>query len=238
MEMKTILLADDVALFLELEKTFFKRSEVELIIARNGREALALVQARRPDLVFIDLHMPEMNGDECCRLIKADPLLRHIPVVIVTQGGREDDLVRCRRAGCDDIVLKPINRHEFLATSHRYLAIPERGEQRYRARMSVHYGPEPGVLLTDFSINLSSGGLFLETRSLLPPDTTLKIEFILPGSHANVRCLARVAWLNHPDFPRNNRLPSGMGLQFLNLTVDDLDNIREFLRSGNLEPYW
>ena len=100
-----VLLADDVQLFLELENSFFSREEVYVRMVRSGREVLEAVAEEMPDLIFLDMFMPEMNGDECCRKLKSDAALRHIPVVMVTTGGREDDLKLCRDAGCDEVVL-------------------------------------------------------------------------------------------------------------------------------------
>ncbi|HKK01215.1 MAG TPA: response regulator, partial [Desulfuromonadales bacterium] len=103
MSHRKILLVDDVELFLELEKTFFNRAGFQLLVARTGQEAYDLAVSERPDLIFMDLFMPQMNGDEACRLLKADPALAAIPVVMVTQGGHEEELRRCRQAGCNDI---------------------------------------------------------------------------------------------------------------------------------------
>ena len=87
-----IVLADDVELFLMLEKTVFNREEFELITGRDGRAILKIIREAEPDLVFMNLYMPEMNGEECCRLVKQDDAIRHIPVIMVIQGGREEDL--------------------------------------------------------------------------------------------------------------------------------------------------
>ena len=238
MTKKKILLVDDVGLFIELEKTFFSRQEFDLLVARNGREALDSMRAQRPDLVFLDLHMPEMDGDECCRLVKADPDLRPTPIIMVTQAGREEDLERCRKAGCEDIVLKPINRSQILAAAHRFLNVHDGKDQRYLARLRVQYGSDPGRLLCNYAVNLSTGGLFLETEAPLPEETPLTVDFILPTASRNLRCKARVAWVNGPLTTRNSRLPTGMGLQFLDLTLDQMDAIREYLTGGSLEPYW
>ncbi len=175
MERKKVVLADDVELFLKLEKTFFSREDFELITAHNGREALEVIRESMPELVFLDLHMPEMDGDECCRLVKKDERLRHIPIIMVTSAGREEDLARCRSAECDEIVNKPINRHDFLATVHRFLKVVEREVKRYSAMLRVHYGVQSHDLLSDYSIDLSTGGLFLATDRPLPTDTALSM---------------------------------------------------------------
>lgn len=234
---KKILLADDVELFLELEKTFFRREGLQLIIARTGREAVELVREHRPNLVFMDLFMPELNGDEACRLIKQDPELGQTPVVMVTQGGRDADLEQCRRAGCDDILLKPINRHHFLGTARKYLEISDRSTPRIEARLRIHYG-EMKKLLTDYTVNLSTGGVFIETDKVLPPNTDLTLEFTLPAPEKTITCRGRVAWVNHPDKIINPTLPAGMGLQFVDLQYEDLVSIREYVKTQCLNPSW
>jgi len=236
-ENKKVLLADDVELFLELEKTFFRREGFELLVARSGREAYDMVLTHRPDLVFMDLFMPEMNGDESCRLIKAHAEVGNTPVVMVTHGGRDEDLQCCRDAGCDDIVLKPINRHHFLSTARKYLNVVERAAPRVQARLRVQYGSD-GRLLTHYSVNLSSGGVFIETPEPLPAKTALSLEFDLPALGRTIRCKGRVAWINHPEQIINPQLPSGMGLQFLDLSLEDLTSIREYVKKEYLHPSW
>lgn len=238
MEKKKILLADDVELFLELEKTFFRRENFDLLIARDGRQAFDLIVAERPDLVFMDLFMPQMNGDECCARVKADPVLRATPIVMVTQGGRQEDLERCQRSGCDGILLKPINRHHFVETARQFLRVEERREPRVTAHLRVLCGTDPQRLLSNYALNISSGGLFLETAEPLLVGTPLELEFILPDQPAPIRCKGRVAWVNEATYPSKPSLPSGMGVQFLDLGLDDLHAIREFIKQECLAPSW
>ena len=232
---KKIVLVDDVELFLMLEKTFFSREDFELITARNGQEAFTAIRETNPDMVFMDLYMPEMNGDECCQMVKRDHKYRDIPIIMVTQGGREEDLERCRRSGCDDIVLKPINRHDFMTTAQKFLQIRERAVKRFRARLRVRYGAMSRELL-DYSIDLSTGGLFLETTRPLLLETPLDLEFILPETDTTIRCKGRVAWVNNPKLRRKSHLPAGMGVQFLDLTLDDMNAIRNYIEIEGLEP--
>jgi len=236
-ERKKILLADDIELFLELEKTFFRRENFDLLVARNGLQALEITRAQRPDLILMDLYMPGMNGDECCRRIKADPALRDIPVVIVTQAGHDADQEKCRAAGCSDILLKPINRHLFVETARRLLAVSDRVQPRVLARLRVTYGAG-GELLTDFTINISTGGLFLETAIPLPAETPLFLEFDLPQPQRLIRTCARVAWVNGTEAPKKPSLPTGMGIQMLDLSLDDLHAIRDYIKEQCLSPTW
>jgi uncharacterized protein (TIGR02266 family) len=235
---KKILLADDVELFLELEKTFFRREEFELVVARSGKQACKRVENERPDLVFMDLFMPEMDGDQACRWIKAQQDLADIPVVMVTQGGREEDLARCWDAGCDDIVLKPINRHHFVATARKHLQVVDRGAPRVKARVRIRYGSDPAKLLTDFSVNVSTGGVYIETLHVLAAETPLALEFLLPNRGEPVRCTGRVAWANGADNRVKPDLPPGMGVQFIDLRLEDLHTVREFIKQECLSPSW
>lgn len=238
MDKKKILLADDVELFLELEKTLFRRENFVLLVARNGQEAFELIASQRPDLVFMDLYMPVMNGDEACRRVKDDVQLHSTPIVMVTQGGREEDLARCRQAGCDEILLKPINRHLFVETARRLLAIAARETQRIGARLEVRYGTGNQHLLSNYSVNISTGGLFLETDDPLPVDTPMTLEFDLPSRNSTICCKGRVAWVNHPVLLHKPDMASGMGVQFIGLSLDDMYAIRDFIKQECLKPSW
>jgi CheY-like chemotaxis protein len=121
MSLPRILLVDDVRLFLELEKSFLNLSQVEILTAANGEEALAIVRRERPDLVFLDLYMPVLDGAVCCATIKGDPELSATPVVMVTTGGKPEEVEQCRAAGCDGLLTKPIDRSAFLDTVSRFI---------------------------------------------------------------------------------------------------------------------
>lgn len=237
MAAKKILLADDVKLFVELEKSFLRRNEFEIVIARDGAEALALTRQKQPDIVLMDLHMPGMDGDECCRRLKGDPQLKAIPVIMITQGGREEDLELCRKAGCNAILLKPITRHDLLSTIKRLLDLQDRAAPRCNARLRVHYGVPPQELLQNYSVNLSTGGMFLETWQVLPLDTPISLEFSLDEGRI-INCKAKVVWVNAPDLILKPLLPVGMGLQFIDMPLDQLHAIREFIEQKGVSPSW
>jgi len=127
MSFPRILLVDDVRLFLELEKSFLHLAQVELLTAANGEEALAIIRRERPDLVFLDLYMPVLDGAACCAAIKGDPELSATPVVMVTTGGKPDEVEQCRTAGCDGLLTKPLDRSAFLDMVSRFIPSFNRG---------------------------------------------------------------------------------------------------------------
>lgn len=238
MEKKIILLADATLFFIGSEKTFFLRDNFELRTAHTGTEVLEIVATSCPDIAFLDLNLPGMSGDECCRRIKTDVNLKHIPVVMVTEGVREEDLERCRQSGCADVILKPINLEKFIAIAKKNLHVQTRALPRYVARMRVHFGKDGDQLFSEYTLNLSTGGVFLETTNLMAEGTPLVVEFVLPHRNIPISCKACVAWVNHPGMIRNPNLPAGMGIQFLDLDTESVEAIRSYIHEENLAPQW
>jgi CheY-like chemotaxis protein len=116
----TILVADDVALNRQLVAGYFERTEHKLIIATNGREALDQAEQHKPDVILMDMRMPEMDGHEATRRLKAHPALSHIPVVAVTASSFREEEARARKI-CDGFLRKPFNRSELIAELKRFL---------------------------------------------------------------------------------------------------------------------
>lgn len=232
---RKILLVDDVSLFIELEKTFLQRKEVfEILSAKSGEEALKIIEAERPDLIYMDLYMPGMDGDECCRLIKASENGKHIPIVMVTSAGGEEDKSRCIDAGCDGVITKPIKRTMFLSFAKKYLDVNERKEPRYASHIKIKFGEQRDMLLTDYTVNINTGGIFVSSTKLFPVGTHLFLEFSLPKIDKVVSCRTRVAWVNEGVPPLKRDLPVGMGLGFVGISLNEMNVIREYIKSNDL----
>ena len=90
----------------------------EVVAASDGKRAAELTAIERPDLVLLDVMMPEMDGIDACRRLKSDPRLRNIPVILVTAKTADDDVIRGLDVGADDYVTKPF-RKEILAARVR-----------------------------------------------------------------------------------------------------------------------
>ena len=104
-----ILVVDDVEANVRLLEAKLTLEYYEVLTAGDGSRALQVAQDERPDIILLDVMMPGMDGFETCRRLKADPVTRHIPVVLVTAlDGREDKL-KGLDAGADDFVTKPID---------------------------------------------------------------------------------------------------------------------------------
>lgn len=113
-EQGKILIVDDLEVVLKLEEILLKRTGCEVIKAKNGTEALKKIQTEKPHIVLLDLLMPEMNGDVVCKFVKSNEKLAKTTIIMVTSKGEKEDEDRCRKAGCDYYLTKPIKQNELL----------------------------------------------------------------------------------------------------------------------------
>jgi uncharacterized protein (TIGR02266 family) len=111
-------------------------------------------------------------------------------------------------------------------------------EDRKKIRLAIYNGPDQQQLMTNYSVNMSSGGLFIETENIRSVDTPLVIKFKLPDTGRIITSKARVAWINEPGNLKKYSLPPGMGIQFIDLSLENLQAIRNFLRICEIKPVW
>jgi signal transduction histidine kinase/ligand-binding sensor domain-containing protein/DNA-binding response OmpR family regulator len=116
----TILVADDVALNRALVAGYFEGTGHRLITATNGLEALEQAEKQRPDVILMDMRMPELDGYEATKRLKANAALKHIAVIAATASSFREEEARARKA-CDGFIRKPFNRAELIAELHKFL---------------------------------------------------------------------------------------------------------------------
>ncbi|WP_291838512.1 PleD family two-component system response regulator [Brevundimonas sp.] len=104
-----ILVVDDVEPNVRLLEAKLTLEYYEVLTAMDGHTAIEVASAERPDIILLDVMMPGMDGFETCRRLKADPVTRHIPVVLVTALDGREDKIKGLEAGADDFVTKPID---------------------------------------------------------------------------------------------------------------------------------
>ena len=120
-----ILVVDDTPKNVKLLADLLTVKGFNVVTAASGREALAQVEAERPDLVLLDVVMPEMSGYEVCRKIRENPATEILPVIMVTALDPSEERVKGLEAGADDFLTKPINQAELLARVRSLLRIKE-----------------------------------------------------------------------------------------------------------------
>ena len=121
MSKATILVVDDEEDIRELVALNLDREGYKVLTCETGEQALAVARSKTPDLVVLDLMLPGIDGLEVCKRLKADPGLRHIPVVMLTAKGEESDIVAGLELGADDYITKPFSGKVLVARVRRLL---------------------------------------------------------------------------------------------------------------------
>jgi len=118
---KKILLVDDSRTVLLMHQMLLADRGYELLTARDGQEALEKAMAERPDIIFLDVLMPGMDGFSACQALRADENTRHIPIIMVTTRGEPYNVQRGYESGCSDYLTKPFNSNVLLDKLEQYL---------------------------------------------------------------------------------------------------------------------
>jgi len=164
MKPATILVVDDEADLVDLIRFNLERRSYQVVTASDGITALEIAARRLPDLIILDLLLPQMNGREVAAALKRDTALRSIPIIMLTALTQEADIITGLQLGADDYVTKPFSIEVLLA---RVSAVLRRGESptddksvvragsiiidRARHRVEVS-GQEVGLTLTEYKL--------------------------------------------------------------------------------------
>lgn len=111
-----LLVDDDEDMMRLLEVTLQNAERYTLLTAREGEEALRLVRQTRPQVVFLDVMMPRMDGFEVCRILKEDPGTRDVKVILLTALTQERDRVKAQEVGADGYLTKPFSPTQLIDT--------------------------------------------------------------------------------------------------------------------------
>jgi two-component system cell cycle response regulator DivK len=121
MTQKTVLIVEDNELNMKLFHDLLDAHGYKTIQTADGMEALSLARAHRPDLILMDIQLPEVSGLEVTKWIKDDDELKMIPVIAVTAFAMKGDEEKIREGGCEAYISKPISVTHFLETVKRFL---------------------------------------------------------------------------------------------------------------------
>ena len=114
MEQKKILIADDNENIRDALTYLLEDEGYELRLAKDGAETIKKVKEFRPDILFLDIMMPEINGYDVCRAIKGDPVLKNTYVIMLTAKGQAAEQERGKEVGADEYIVKPFSPMEIL----------------------------------------------------------------------------------------------------------------------------
>ena len=132
--MKTILVVDDEPKITRLARDYLEHAGYAVVTARDGRAALATARAERPDLVVLDLGLPELDGLDVTRALRKDS---HVPIIMLTARGEESDKLVGLELGADDYIVKPFSPKELVARVRAVLRRTENAEPANREVIRV-----------------------------------------------------------------------------------------------------
>ena len=118
---KTILIVEDNELNMKLLNDLLEANGYDTVGTADGQDVLELTKEHRPDLILMDIHLPNMSGIEATKIIKAEDNLRHIPIIAVTACAMAEDEEIIRQGGCEGYIAKPISISGFLETVAKFI---------------------------------------------------------------------------------------------------------------------
>ncbi|MCA1952968.1 MAG: response regulator [Hyphomicrobiales bacterium] len=119
---KTVLIVEDNELNMKLFNDLLEAHGYETLKARTGLEGFDLARTRKPDLVLMDIQLPEVSGIDIIKLLKEDEELKGIPVIAITAFAMKGDEERIRESGCEGYLSKPISVSKFIETVRGFVA--------------------------------------------------------------------------------------------------------------------
>lgn len=118
---KKVMIVEDNELNMKLFRDLVEASGYKTVEARTGLGADDLARTTQPDLILMDIQLPEISGMDVIRQLKADAGLKHIPIIAVTAFAMKGDEERIRASGCEEYMSKPISIPNFIATIKKFL---------------------------------------------------------------------------------------------------------------------
>ena len=195
-EEHTILIVDDEPLGRETLRALLQHEGHRLIFAGNGYEALELAQTWRPDLILLDVMMPEMDGFEVCRRIRRTPELAEVPIVMITALGDRASRIRGLSVGADDFVTKPFDRTELRARIRTILRL-----NRYRRLLAIRSrfewvveNAESAYLMLNRQGNILYANEQARRYITGAPDIPMKGKPLFPLVREHYRCEPLMGW--------------------------------------------
>ncbi len=125
---RRILIVDDEPNIVTSLEFLMRKSDYEVLVARNGVEALRFAESFRPDLVLLDVMMPQRSGFEVCQKIRENPALRDVKIIMLTAKGRDVEKEKGLDLGANAYVTKPFSTKELMNTVRGLLPRSERGD--------------------------------------------------------------------------------------------------------------
>ncbi len=210
-----ILIVDDIPHNVKLLEAKLRQEYYTTFSAYSGREALEMLPEVTPDIVLLDIMMPEMDGFEVCQHIKRNPETAHIPVVMVTALSEQEDRVRGLNVGATDFITKPVDEVHLFARVRSLIRVKMvLDELRMRNKTGTEFGAVPTEIL--------SKDKFVEGRVLLVDDDRVQSKKIRKALEATKKEVMVI----HPDDIDATLTSMSFDLIIMSSMLDDADGVR------------
>ncbi len=204
-----ILVVDDEQSILELVQYNLAKRGYHVLLAETGEAALVVGKNELPDLILLDLMLPGMDGLDVCRHLKADPRTQHIPVILVTARGQNDDIVIGMEMGADDYVTKPFSPNVLISRIRS--ALRRKGNRREELESMIRRGA--------MVINPKRCEVIVDSGVVDLTETQFRLLYLLAESPEAVFTRRQILQAVFPDDP-----------EWIDEDVDTLiDDLREAL---------
>lgn len=215
-----LLIVDDMKSFLNLEQTFLRRAECKIYTATTGLEAIKVAELIHPDLILLDIEMPELNGIEATRILQNNKKLKDIPIIIVSSTTRKEEALK---AGAKEFLKKPVDENTFITTILKYVTMKIRKDERINLKTPCNFVFE-GSQHKGETKDVSVSGIFLETDIPLEIGNHLEISFTIPldGNRKEIKSDAIVV----------RKAQNGYGLGFFEISEGARIFLEEFVKNA------
>jgi two-component system alkaline phosphatase synthesis response regulator PhoP len=213
MNKQRILIVDDDREVVRLMKAYLEQAAYDVLTAHDGETAVYIIRHDQPDLILLDLNLPGRDGHEITRLIRSDPALAHIPIIMLTARIEDTDKIIGLEIGADDYVTKPYNPREVIA--------------RIRARLRSHDAPHSQTLQVGrLQMDINRREVTLDGRTIDLTPTEFQLLRLLMEQSGYV-------------FTRSELINKGLGHDFegIDRTLDShIRNLRSKIETNPRRP--
>ncbi len=226
--MKRVLIIDPSEPFAQFMKIVLVRLGYEVIREKNAETALVTLDKVMPDLILSEAKLPGIGGIELCELVRKEPGLARIPIVIVSIDGAMETIRRAQKAGCKDFLTKPITSRSLYELMEKHLPYNYR-RNNIRANMSITALVSNGSTSQKMgTLNIGEGGLYLCTEHPLPVGAKLTINLPLPGLISPLIVQGVVIYI---ITKHESGIPGGIGVKYTGLDENTVTLLKHYMMS-------
>ena len=227
--MKKILLVDGARYILEREKSLLDREALHVFTAGTAAEAIEIHKREKVDIIVMDLNMADIPGDEVCKMIRENPLMKKVSIILTSLIDSPEEWERCKVAGANACLRKPIRKSELDEKISTLLGISARREIRILVKIKLDAKAGSDFFIAN-TVDVSQTGLLFECDRALDIGNILESSFFLPVSSGFKRVVSNAEIVRAvPVEGKMNRY----GIKFTIFTEGGPHDIGEFIARKN-----